>query len=403
METETQVEETKKKSRRPANNAFRQQRLKSFQPILTPKTVIPLFFIIGLVFIPLGALLLYASNKVQNMTIDYTNCDTQASSTFTTIPPEYVSYNFRGGATPSMEPVWRVTFNQIQSNHSGIAPLNQSTCYIRYDIPTLLTTPVLMYYKMTNFYQNHRRYVKSISQDQLKGDAVPYSSLNSGDSCSPLPGYNNTPYYPCGLIANSLFNDTFSSPVAVDSGVPYEMTNKGIAWSSDANIYGPTSYNASEILPPPNWYWKYPNGYTEENLPQLETWEEFQVWMRTAALSTFSKLALRNDTVGMEPGLYETDVVMNYPVSGWGGTKSIVFSTRTIVGGKNPFIGIAYIVVGGICTVLGLIFTLRHLIKPRKLGDHNYLSWNNVQNQPQTSEQGSSTSRSAFSKIFRRK
>ena len=35
------------------------------------------------------------------------------------------------------------------------------------------------------------------------------------------------------------------------------------------------------------------------------------------------------------------------------------------MGGKNPFMGIAYIVVGGICIILGLVFTVAHLIKPR--------------------------------------
>lgn len=42
-----------------------------------------------------------------------------------------------------------------------------------------------------------------------------------------------------------------------------------------------------------------------------------------------------------------------------------MISTRTVMGGKNPFLGIAYIVVGGICVVLGALFTVTHLIKPR--------------------------------------
>jgi len=35
------------------------------------------------------------------------------------------------------------------------------------------------------------------------------------------------------------------------------------------------------------------------------------------------------------------------------------------MGGKNPFLGIAYVVVGGICVLLGALFIVAHLIKPR--------------------------------------
>lgn len=47
-----------------ADSNFKQQRLKAWQPILTASTALPLFFIIGIVFIPIGAILLVASDKV---------------------------------------------------------------------------------------------------------------------------------------------------------------------------------------------------------------------------------------------------------------------------------------------------------------------------------------------------
>lgn len=54
-----------------------------------------------------------------------------------------------------------------------------------------------------------------------------------------------------------------------------------------------------------------------------------------------------------------------FPTKRYKGTKSILISTRTVMGGRNPFLGIAYIAVGGVCIILGVIFTATHLIRPR--------------------------------------
>lgn len=39
----------------------------SYRPILTPKTVLPLFFAIGVIFAPIGGLLLWASSQVRTL------------------------------------------------------------------------------------------------------------------------------------------------------------------------------------------------------------------------------------------------------------------------------------------------------------------------------------------------
>ena len=46
------------------DTAFKQQRLKAWQPILTPKTVLPTLFIIGIIFAPIGAVLVWGSSLV---------------------------------------------------------------------------------------------------------------------------------------------------------------------------------------------------------------------------------------------------------------------------------------------------------------------------------------------------
>ncbi len=59
----------------------------------------------------------------------------------------------------------------------------------------------------------------------------------------------------------------------------------------------------------------------------------------------------------------------------YGGTKSIVISTTSVIGGKNPFLGIAYIAVGALCLFLALVFGIRQFFGGRRLGDTSYLTW----------------------------
>ncbi|KJZ78272.1 hypothetical protein HIM_02310 [Hirsutella minnesotensis 3608] len=382
----------KKKSRRPANTAFRQQRLKAWQPILTPKTVLPLFFTIGIIFAPIGGLLLYASSQVQEISINYTDCATApdysaTENNFTSIPSGNVNTAFKT-SNRSISASWAVE-RQVPVNLSTGVTVAADRCHLQFDIPENMGPPVLFYYTLTNFYQNHRRYVESFDQQQLKGDKRSYDDVRS-TKCTPLFGEMSDgvmkPYYPCGLIANSMFNDTFFSPVLLNPSNPqgnetrtYAMTTSGIAWDSDKALYGETQYKPSDVLPPPNWRTMYPKGYTDSNPPpNLKEWEALQVWMRTAGLPTFSKLYQRNDSAPMERGRYEVVIESHFPTSEYKGTKSMLITTRTVMGGRNPFLGIAYLVVGGLCIVLGAIFTVTHLIKPRKLGDHTYLSWNNA-------------------------
>lgn len=82
-------------------------------------------------------------------------------------------------------------------------------CAIRFSVPIELKTPIFLYYRLTNFYQNHRKYVKSLSYNQLHGDVI--TPADAASSCSPVatePGTNKI-YYPCGLIANSMFNGEY--------------------------------------------------------------------------------------------------------------------------------------------------------------------------------------------------
>ncbi|OTA98815.1 hypothetical protein M426DRAFT_69017 [Hypoxylon sp. CI-4A] len=378
----------KKKSRRPANTAFRQQRLKAWQPILTPKTVIPLFFVIGIICAPIGGLLIYASSTVKELRIDYTNCFSDApTDELRLMDADLVFPSFKENNT--IDAMWQRTtgFNYTYGNHTV---QNLTKCTINFRIPEEMSPPVLLYYRLENFYQNHRRYVTSLFDKQLAGEDVTLADVDDSD-CQPLAtenGTNGKAYYPCGLIANSLFNDTFFSPVLLNipgatdqKNETYQLKNTSIAWEADKELYkARVNANFDNLLPPPNWQIRYPNGvYSDEAPPpNLHEDEHFMVWMRTAGLPTFSKLYGRNDTTAMQIGTYTMDIVDNFRTDEYQGKKSIVITTLSVMGGKNNFLGILWLVVGGFCIALALLFLVTNLIKPRKLGDHTYLSWNNA-------------------------
>jgi len=58
-------------SNRPKDDAFHQQRLKTWQPILSPMNVIIIFLAIGIIFIPTGIALNGTSNSVYEDTVTY--------------------------------------------------------------------------------------------------------------------------------------------------------------------------------------------------------------------------------------------------------------------------------------------------------------------------------------------
>ncbi|KAL9106338.1 MAG: hypothetical protein Q9227_008607 [Pyrenula ochraceoflavens] len=250
---------------------------------------------------------------VQELSIDYTDCNSTATTDFADIPSSKFSSSFKNNGNSTI-PRWKKTVGPQQPPYGAVVDPT-ALCSITFSIPNSLDPPVLLYYRLTNFYQNHRRYVKSISTDQMKGSAESNSSIG-GSTCDPLKlNENGFAYYPCGLIANSLFNDTFRMPVFIDQNDvkknrTYPMSNKGIAWSSDKELYKKTKYTLGQVAPPPNWHTRYPNGYTEDNpIPDLSEYEEFHVWMRTAALPSFTKLALRNDNQTMDAGFYQVDIL----------------------------------------------------------------------------------------------
>jgi len=243
-----------------------------------------------------------------------------------------------------------------------------------------------MYYKLENFYQNHRGYASSRSDSQLGGSIIDVSSAKS--ACSPIWAYGSSTdtsdynateiYNPCGLVAWSMFNDTISlykfddvtktnmslicsgaNPKGSANPDPEsQCTKNGIAWASDRDVKFkvPTGVDAVNRMYPQDYYNEL--GHV---IPKHDD-EDFLVWMRTAALPSFRKL-YRIIDVDLDPGTYVFAIENRYPVDTFSGRKAVVLSTVSFLGGKNLFLAISYVSVGGLCLILAGAFFVGWLVQ----------------------------------------
>lgn len=329
----------KRKSRKPKYSRFTQQELPAWQPILTPGWVISIFTAIGLVFVPLGLASLFASQGVVEVPLRY---DDQCL-------PAIFKYH---------------AVDYIKDDRTN------KTCIQKWRVKNKMKAPVFVYYQLDDFYQNHRRYVKSRSDNQLRSKAAEneVTSCRPEDSIISKTDNVTRPIVPCGLIAWSLFNDTYRISTQKNNLV---INKTNIAWKSDrkkkfgSDVY-PKNFQAGGLIG---------GAKLNESIPLSEQ-EDLIVWMRTAALPTFRKLYGK-----IESDLEVNDELMivienNYNTYEFGGKKSLVLSTTTWIGGRNHFLGMAYIFIGGLSLLLSVGFLVLYVMRPRPLGDPSYLSWN---------------------------
>jgi LEM3 (ligand-effect modulator 3) family / CDC50 family len=283
-----------RKKNQPDGGNFNQQNLEGFQPLLTPGSLALTFFTAALVLYALGVPIYLESENVQEYSVDYEDCKSHI-------------------------------------------------CSIHIQVTKNIPGPVFFYYKLTDFYQNHRLYLRSKSYAQLRNGSPIQTELNY---CSPAK-YNSdfVGYYnsskdlnpgeiarPCGMIARSVFNDSFNA-------IGYTFNFDKIVFSNDKNVY---------VDHDPETEWRSIDNH-------------LIVWMKPAIFADFRKLwgVIDQD---IPAGSLEVQVTNNYNVSSWKGTKGIVISNSSVFGGKNPLLGIVFIAVGSFCVMAALIFSLTGIV-----------------------------------------
>ncbi|KAI8910861.1 CDC50/LEM3 family [Gorgonomyces haynaldii] len=368
--------------------------------ILTNKNIALVSGLFSLLLLPLGIYTYVNNTTLDEVKLEYTRCKLDATSSFSTGPGSIQRWKYD---------------NQTQ------------VCTMEFTVSTTLSGPVHLYVRISNMYQNARLYMKSQSDEQLKGTAFTKASLipSSITSCGFLQYANcdtasqytwigngwthaqNNPdclpeapkrdavvrnanadaqYYPCGLIANSMFSDDIGDLTCISGGCQnYAFGTTGIAWPEDAAVYKRTNWLSdatltplipTHLIPPPQWRKAWPqlyaNGYNATNVPDLAQWERFQVWMRKAGLPQFRKLWGKGSG-NLQPGVYQIQIKDNWDCLRFKGTKSVIFSEVGFLGSKDPFLGYALLVVGILCALSAILVLV---VKIRTPGDPTLFSWN---------------------------
>jgi len=362
-------------SRRPEPTPFNQQQLYAWQPAFTLQHFISFFFVVGIVFVPLGVVLLKKSDSMQ-------------------------------------------VYNKVYDDSSGLPDVDCSittanagtNCTIEYTFTKPVTGPLYVYYELKNFYQNHRRYVSSLSPEQLLGETPSYEEVKY--DCFPLISNGSLLVNPCGLIANSLFNDVINLQSAPNDAV---LDEDGISWEADEDykFIQPEGFTYKEVTNTTTddafnatcasvlgseysdcktyvsdgstyFYWyPYDNStqYLYESFPMVVSPiegvknEHFVNWMRTAGLPNFRKLYGKIDTDIAAGDTLVFNLTLNFEVSSFGGSKTLVVATISDFGAKNYALGMSYIAIGSVSLGIGVLFAAKRIFDPRPLGDVRVLGW----------------------------
>ena len=182
-------------SRRPEDTAAKQQRLSAWTPVMTPWAIVIIFGSLGSVFLVVGLVL-------------KTNADAA------------VAYRKQYGGAGTQSPEKEACFIDV-ANAAKV-------CNVTIRVEEKMKPPIQVFYEIDNFYQNHRRYVKSVDWEQLHRREILSEAELRESECSLLYENRTTFLNPCGLIPNTMFNDVFAL-----TNEDVDMKEDKIAWRSD--------------------------------------------------------------------------------------------------------------------------------------------------------------------------
>mmetsp|Transcript_23207 Transcript_23207/g.69513 ORF Transcript_23207/g.69513 Transcript_23207/m.69513 type:complete len:380 (-) Transcript_23207:31-1170(-) len=376
-------------SRKPADTAWSQQKIPSYAPLLTPASISAIIFGIGAVCLTIG--LSVRSVQVNDMY------------------QRKVQYD--GDGTPSENRACKIE----DANEAKV-------CQVEIRLQEKMPSPVYVYYEIDGFYQNHNRYMTSYDEEQLLG-----ANKDSDDlaGCQPLKKNGDKTLHPCGVLANSMFNDVIA--LANDD---VHMRENHIAWPSDlhkkfkqpngfdwattsddvSGCLGADGFTCSDAIcdaagvpsgcmgyvckggdfddhhcaPGQDAVYFYRSSdeyqFLYQTFPDIVSPilgvknEHFVVWMRAAGLPDFRKLYGRITSTLDSGDILTFNVTNNFNVKSFDGRKYLVVSLASPLGGNATALWQAFTYLGAACCGLALLFLAKaQTLGARKLGDTAFL------------------------------
>ena len=241
-------------------------------------------------------------------------------------------------------------------------------CSFNLTINEELTKPVFVYYKLDNFFTNHIDYVKSKSYKQLRGEEVPESDIDSSckdmsrnkeffSNISLIKSYNGTKMEPngildpCGLIARSMFNDTFK--LFDFKGYEVKIDESLIASDIDRKINFKNSKNSEDVQ------------WTDKEK------EHFMIWMNMELFPNFLKKWGRIEK-NIPAGEYLVNVTSNWGKTEWEVKKYFVLAKGNDFG-RDKFFG--YILIAGVTAEIIVIIVVSLSCLSKKQFNPEEMKW----------------------------